>query len=76
MRTSRRVERRDESASGPRGAILDRGAGDDDLRHAGAPRAREHLVETRGERRVREVGADVDELHARSIRDRYKALRF
>jgi hypothetical protein len=25
---------------------------------------------------VREVGADVDELHARSIRDGYKALRF
>lgn len=56
--------------------FFDGGAGDDDLRHAGAPRARKHLVEIRGERRVREVGADVDELHARSIRDGYKALRF
>ena len=56
--------------------FFDGGAGDDDLRYASAPRARKHLVEIRGERRVREVGADIDKLHAGSIRDGYKALRF
>src|SRR6185503_19316765 len=65
-------ERHTEGRSLP--AFFDRGAGDDDRVDAGLACAREDFAAIRGESGMREVRADVDEPHAASIRDGYKAL--
>src|SRR5256885_5167551 len=57
------------------GAFLDARAGDDHARDAGAVRARHDRLEVVVERGVRQVGADVDQLHRRSIASARCALR-